>query len=227
MNHWLETHRVLERMCTFAVLVTWWRLGWWSVFGVTLCAFALTATWQDFHCARRFEAAGWDTTADFFDWKVGATRAVLCVGCLAFKFPVFWNWQLLLHGLLANMQEAEWSPYRNLHARALAHVYFAGPLGLFNVMERGVPMSAVELEWFSGCGGANFSSRWGYLPVERKPIDFMRRLVPYPREMAAETGDNIMAVDYGGSGCARKALKTSYLYRQWRKNQKSTKEQTT
>ena len=22
MNHWLETHRVLERMCTFAVLVS-------------------------------------------------------------------------------------------------------------------------------------------------------------------------------------------------------------
>lgn len=223
MNLWLETNRFIERLCTFTLLVTWWRLGIWPVLLILISAFAFTVVWQDMRCGRAYAREGWDTTADFFDVKTGATRTVLCVGCVVFKFPVFWNWQRFLHGLLANIQEAEWSPHRNLHNDALAHIYFAGPLGLFNVMERGAPLNAEELEWLAGCGGANFALRWQYLPVESKPIDFMRRLRHIQRECLPE-GHNIMAVDYGGSGSARTALKSSYLYRTWRKNQKRAKE---
>lgn len=67
----------------------------------------------------------------------GTTRTVLLLGHYAFKFPTLKSWKLFLHGLLANMQEAEFSKTED---DRLCPVLFALPGGFFSIMARAVPL---------------------------------------------------------------------------------------
>ena len=71
----------------------------------------------------------------------GVTRIILLVGPYAIKIPNIKSWRLLLHGLLANMQERLWSPY----SRTLtAPVLFSMPGGFLLVMERCTPVESLS-----------------------------------------------------------------------------------
>lgn len=65
--------------------------------------------------------------------KRGATRTVLLIGRLALKFPRCTEWRTFLLGLLANMQERDFS---TLQFVPLCPVLFALPGGFLVVMPR-------------------------------------------------------------------------------------------
>ena len=68
----------------------------------------------------------------------GATRLVLLTKRYAFKLPTIFSYTRFLHGLLANMQEVEWSKPRYPQ---LCPVIFSLPLGLLVVMPRCQPLT--------------------------------------------------------------------------------------
>jgi len=74
----------------------------------------------------------------------GASRDVLLTGRWALKFPSLRSWKGFVMGLLANMQEREWSGY---HKRLLP-LSFSLPGGWLNVMPqvetRDEPLSKEE-----------------------------------------------------------------------------------
>lgn len=101
-----------------------------------------------------------------------STRTVLLAGSWAFKIPSFRSWDGFLRGLLANMQEAEFSL---TEWPELCPVSFSIPLGLLVVMPYCRPLS--EEEW---------PDRGEYMvPVEMKPDSF------------GILEGRIVAVDYG------------------------------
>lgn len=63
----------------------------------------------------------------------GSSRLVILIGWLAIKLPHPWGWKRLLRGLLANMQEREFS---RLGWPELAPVLFSLPGGFLVVMRR-------------------------------------------------------------------------------------------
>jgi len=67
--------------------------------------------------------------------KKGATRWVLFIGKFAFKFPSLFGWKQFLWGLLANMQEKEFSKIKNMKNK-LCPVIFSLPLGFLIVMPK-------------------------------------------------------------------------------------------
>lgn len=99
-------------------------------------------------------------------FKSGATRCVFLVGSYALKMPRLNDWRLCLHGLLANMQEAQFS---RVGWAELCPVLWNIPGGFLVVMPRCQPlgrrMSAEEF--------AEFSQKKDYcVPVENKPDSF-------------------------------------------------------
>lgn len=110
---------------------------------------------------------------------IGATRAVLLTDRLAWKVPRMSTWRTFLNGLLANMQEREFS---RAGWPELCPVYFSVPGGWLVVMPRCAPLT--DLEW------AQIDMRWTeredyVLPVEMKRDSFGRLL------------SRVVAVDYG------------------------------
>jgi hypothetical protein len=110
----------------------------------------------------------------------GATRCVVLTRRWAIKFPRLVSWRLFMCGLLANMQEREFS---RAAWPELCPVLFALPGGWLVVMPRCVPMSSDE--WH-----AYVSDDW------RERADYV-----VPVEMKLDSfgwlGDRIVAVDYG------------------------------
>jgi len=109
----------------------------------------------------------------------GATRTVLLTKRYAIKVPRLASWRLFLCGLLANMQEREFS---RAGWPELCPVLFSLPGGWLVVMPRAAPLS--DLEW------AQIDMRWPdradyVVPVEMKRDSFGRLL------------SRIVAVDYG------------------------------
>jgi len=62
----------------------------------------------------------------------GATRKVFVCNKFVIKIPNFKEYRLFLFGILANMQEKEWSGRH----RDLAKVLYCFPFGLFLIMEK-------------------------------------------------------------------------------------------
>ena len=113
------------------------------------------------------------------DTALGATRAVLLIGGVAIKVPRLKSWRTFLNGLLANMQEREFS--RTLWPE-LCPVLFSLPGGWLVVMKRAVPLT--DAEW------SDINPEWAerddyFVPVEMKRNSF------------GLLGGRIVAIDYG------------------------------
>ena len=63
----------------------------------------------------------------------GSTRIVFMFNKVVVKMPTLKSWRLFLNGLLANLQERQFSKINN---KNLARVLFSDPIGLVIVMER-------------------------------------------------------------------------------------------
>ena len=103
----------------------------------------------------------------------GTTRTVFLVGRWAFKVPTGRSWRLFLSGLLANMQEAEFS---STGWPELCPVRFALPGGFLVVMPRAVtltePMAEDAYERLTQrpdyvVPAENKPCSWGHLPDGR------------------------------------------------------------
>ena len=116
----------------------------------------------------------------------GTHRTVYLVGHWAIKIPVLSIWRMFLRGLLANMQEAEFS---RLRWPELCPVLFAMPGGWFVIMRRAEPITRDEFfaldyaQWIKH-GEALPAGEW-IIPVENKLDSFGR------------VDGRIVAVDYG------------------------------
>lgn len=108
----------------------------------------------------------------------GSTRWVVVTKKYAFKFPRLLAWRNFLQGLLANMQEVEFSGFDPL----LCPVIFNLPLGFMNVMPSTEPVS-VDQDLTHVFDSLENEER--VLPVERKHDSF------------GILNGNIVAVDYG------------------------------
>lgn len=117
--------------------------------------------------------------------RTGCTRVVFITKRYAFKIPNFFEswgdkWRLLLHGLLANMQE-----YRFSRAKypELCPVIFYVPFGLLVVMPR---VRVMTVEEFKVWDAQSFINKENYiLPVESKWTSF------------GYLNGEIVAIDYG------------------------------
>lgn len=110
---------------------------------------------------------------------LGATRAVLLVGQIAVKVPRMRTWRTFLNGLLANMQEREFS---RTGWPELCPVVFSVPGGWLLVMHRAVPLS--DAEWCTV--HPDWAEREEYVvPVEMK------------RDSFGVLCGRIVAIDYG------------------------------
>ena len=63
----------------------------------------------------------------------GSTRIVFMFNKVVVKMPTLKSWRLFLNGLLANLQERQFSKLEN---KNLASVLFSDPVGLIIVMEK-------------------------------------------------------------------------------------------
>lgn len=79
----------------------------------------------------------------FFSIKRGATRIVFIFKGFAIKIPVFYRWKNLLLGLLANLNEKEFS---TLKREDLAHVFFCSLGGMILIMKTATPISHLTRE---------------------------------------------------------------------------------
>lgn len=68
----------------------------------------------------------------------GVTRWVFLIGKYAIKIPSLSSWKQFLNGLLANMQEREFSKMdkSSCHYNLIADVHYCDPLGFLLIMER-------------------------------------------------------------------------------------------
>lgn len=118
--------------------------------------------------------------------KQGTTRTVFLVGQYAIKVPVVAKWRLFLMGLLANIQEQQFSI---LKLPELCPVLWAMPGGWFLVMRRARPLVQQDFdlldyaEWIKA--GKDLPKGEWIIPVENKPDSF------------GILDGRIVAVDYG------------------------------
>ncbi len=112
----------------------------------------------------------------------GSTRIVFLIGKYAYKLPSFYSWRLFLNGLLANMQENEFS---NTKWEGLCPVVFGLPGGFLTVMKRAEPFP--DKLWPKLKPKVeSWSTRDGHrIPVEAKQSSF------------GVLDGGIVAVDYG------------------------------
>lgn len=112
--------------------------------------------------------------------RYGTHRTVYLIGKYAIKRPVFVEWRLFLRGLLANMQEAQFS---RTGWPELCPVVFAPWGGWFIVMRRAEPLARIDFFHFNL---REWADRGDYvIPVEDK-LDSVGVL-----------NGKIVAVDYG------------------------------
>lgn len=108
----------------------------------------------------------------------GVTRHVLLLGSWALKFPALWSWRLFLSGLLANMQERDFS---RAGWPELCPVLFALPGGWLVVMRRAQPVPEdMELDFQALIDRPDYQ-----IPAEPK------------RDSWGLLDGRIVAVDYG------------------------------
>lgn len=113
----------------------------------------------------------------------GSSRTVILTKKLAYKFPSFYSWKHFLWGLLANMQEREFSKIKEMQSK-LCPVLFSVPGGFLVVMPkvrvlRDGEMTREQLNDFCTCN-ENYT-----IPAEPKPDSF------------GYHNGNLVAIDYG------------------------------
>jgi hypothetical protein len=113
----------------------------------------------------------------------GTTRTTILFKRWAFKFPSIVEWRLFLHGLLANMQEAQFS---KCGWSELCPVTFAIPGGFLTVMRRARILTREE---------------WLALTDQQKQDLIEHPNYVIPAELKADSfgwlDGRIVAVDYG------------------------------
>lgn len=67
--------------------------------------------------------------------KSGSSRYVFIIGNFAIKIPSFYNWKCFLKGLLANIQEVEFSKCKE-YKNVLCPILFYIPFGLLLIMPK-------------------------------------------------------------------------------------------
>ena len=113
----------------------------------------------------------------------GSTRIVVCIGSVAIKLPRFDRWRNFLLGLLANLQERDFS---SCGWPELCPVIWAAPGGFLSLMKRARPMTEAEFEVFDWDMWARKSLEDDYfVPVEPKVSSF------------GWMDGRLVAVDYG------------------------------
>lgn len=110
----------------------------------------------------------------------GTHRTTWLIGKYAIKIPVLVEWRLFLLGLLANMQEAQFSACK---WPELCPVVFRVPGGFLNVMCRAEPLTREE--FFALDYEAFVDAEDYHVPVENKLDSF------------GKLEGRIVAVDYG------------------------------
>lgn len=114
--------------------------------------------------------------------KSGATRHVLLIGRWAIKVPRITRWRMFLHGLLANMQERQWSGF----CHRLCPIVFGVPGGWLVVMRRAAPLP--DETW----------DAWDASTMQQfKKFDGTTLPVEYKRDSLGEFEGRVVAVDYG------------------------------
>lgn len=110
----------------------------------------------------------------------GTTRRVMLIGRHAYKFPSIASWPLFLYGLLANMQEVQFS---KAGWPELCPVVWSVPGGLLVVMRRATPLTAEE---------------WAALDVDRWSVTEDYTVpVEDKRDSFGTLDGRLVAVDYG------------------------------
>ena len=113
------------------------------------------------------------------EFHQGSTRNVILIYDIAIKYPRFIQYNLFLHGLLANLNETLFSKF---HIKCCP-IYFSFPLGFLNIMHRAIPLSRIEFEELDY---NNFVQVNDYkIPVENKLDSF------------GWYKNKIVAIDYG------------------------------
>ena|SRR5690625_110970 len=114
--------------------------------------------------------------------KTGSTRWVFLIGKFAFKIPSFFSWKNFLLGLLANMQEVNFSKILCMKEK-LCPIKFHIPLGFLVVMPRvrvlqENELSKTELDLFCICNehykipAELKADSFGYLKGKLVAIDY-------------------------------------------------------
>jgi len=117
--------------------------------------------------------------------KTGATRYVLIIGNLAFKFPSWFSWSHFLQGMVANMAEYQFSRV-DIYQGKVCPILFRIPGGFLNVMPRCRIMTDEEFDMKAMVEFCRCSDDF-YLPTE------------YKSDSYGWTKDgNLVAVDYAG-----------------------------
>lgn len=110
----------------------------------------------------------------------GVTRIVILKGNYAYKIPHLLNgWRMFLNGLLANMQEKEWSGF----SPKLCPVIFSLPGGFLVIQKRAQILSNEQWENLDLINFCKHDDT--ILPIEHKRCSF------------GTLNNNIVAVDYG------------------------------
>ena len=113
-------------------------------------------------------------------FKYGATRTVILVGSIVIKIPRMCSWKLFLHGLLANMQESQFS---KTGWQELCPVLFSIWGGFCLIMQRAEPLTDFQWSRFSP---EHWVKKEDYtVPVELKQSSF------------GMLKGKIVAIDYG------------------------------
>ena len=110
----------------------------------------------------------------------GSTRSVFIVYGLAVKVPRMWSWRTFLNGLLANMQEVEFS---SLEWPELCPILFSMPGGWLVIMPAVKELPEVSWEAIKKIGFP-FHKKYT-IPVEIK------------RDSFGVLGSRVVAIDYG------------------------------
>lgn len=120
-----------------------------------------------------------------FPWRIcrGATRTVFLAGAYAFKIPSCRSWRTFLHGLLSNMQEAE---FGRTGWPELCPIRLSLPGGLLIIMDRAEPCEET-LTHDDYCRLTTPQGKGYCIPAEWKPDSFGRL-----------RNGCIVAIDYGG-----------------------------
>lgn len=113
----------------------------------------------------------------------GATRMVFLIGRYAVKVPFAYSWKHILLGLIANMQEVEFS---RAGWPELCPVVWSIPAGFLVVMRRAAPLTEEQWDEFL----PNIKDGWlvgddYYVPAESKINNF------------GLLNGRIVAIDYG------------------------------
>ncbi len=112
--------------------------------------------------------------------KSGATRTVFIFRKVVIKLPNPKKWRLFLYGLLANMQEKEFSKLQHIK---LCPVLFGFPGGFFIVMKKAEPLTTEQYNSIDFASWIECNNM--FIPVEDKQSSF------------GLLNGNIVAVDYG------------------------------